>query len=55
METMKTCSKCGYTRQPLDNEFSNALPNACPKCFAFYEGESSAESPPGEAPADSET
>ncbi len=34
---MKKCPKCGYVRQALDDEFSNASPNACPRCFTSYD------------------
>jgi predicted Zn finger-like uncharacterized protein len=32
---MRICPKCGYQRQPKDDEFSPA--NECPKCGAVYE------------------
>lgn len=47
---MKKCPNCGYERRPIDDEFTNAPANACPKCFSFYDS----VLPPGDASDDLE-
>ena len=38
---MRKCAKCGYVRSAVDDEFTNAPVNACPKCYTFYEQDQS--------------
>ena len=40
---MRECPRCGYVRRPLDDEFTNAPANACPRCFTPYEKDPSDE------------